>query len=314
MGSRQLQIAGILVMSTVAMGWFGSTAAMADRADRTGTTAENNAQQERLMQRYERMIAFNLDNAHTLPSALVDSLMAQFRDLPLGDRIAAWADYFWRRGDARYLFGLAEGGYAVEGRLVDDFATDCILFFYRTLELGRSSSALEAVQFAYGTRFYGAALETVVSPEGRLDYDNPVHLDYTLDIIRSQIWGKDVTRSLGSAVRDRTGTARYDPDSVQVYYLPRDALAPAAMRNGDVVFFVSDESTESGRRLREQGVIIAHVGIIRIENGIPQLIHPASKGLEGIYAGGKVEKLPLATYLQRVENFKGIMVTRVESF
>ena len=72
--------------------------------------------------------------------------MQAISSLALGDRIAAWANYFWGRGDARYHFGLEDGGYANAGRLVDDFATDCVLFFYRTTELGRSSNALEAVR------------------------------------------------------------------------------------------------------------------------------------------------------------------------
>ena len=270
------------------------------------------AAQARLMALYEKMVRFNLDNPRTVPSATIDSLMALRESLPLGERIAAWADYFWRRGDASYLFGLADGGYCKEGRLVDDFHTDCVLFFYRVTELGRSSSALEAVQFAFGTRFYGAILEDVVDGQGRVDYDNAVHLDYSEDLVRSGIWGQDVTAQLGEPAADQAGTTRYPSGTVQ--YLPKERVDYGALRDGDVIWFVCDEKTEAGRKLRESGTMIGHLGIIEVEQGEPQLIHAAAKGLSGLYAGGKIEKVPLKTYLARVETFKGLIATRIENF
>ncbi|MFH1143623.1 MAG: hypothetical protein V1774_03680 [Candidatus Eisenbacteria bacterium] len=270
------------------------------------------AAQARLMALYEKMIQFNLDHAHTLKSGTIDSLMAQYAELPLGEKIAAWADYFWQRGDAVYLFGLADGGYVREGRLVDDFRTDCVLFFYRVTELGRSSSALEAVQFAFGTRFYGAILEDVVDAQGRVDYDSPVHLDYSIDMVRSGIWGQEITSQLGDVVADQAGSTRYAPQSIS--YLPKQNLDPARLMDGDIVYFISDESTAAGRALRDAGAMVGHIGVIKIERGEPQLIHAAARGLDGLYVGGKVEKLPLQTYLARVENFKGLLATRIENF
>jgi hypothetical protein len=265
--------------------------------------------QKRLMQLYEQMVQLNLDNERTLPSSLIDSLMTEFSSLNLGERIAAWADYFWRRGDVAYLFGLEAGGYAKEGHLVDDFATDCVLFFYRTTELGRTGSALEAVQFAFGTRFYGAMLEEAVQEDGRIDYSSPVHLDYSLEILRSGMWGRDVTDSLGVCEMDQAGSVRYEPKSVS--YLPKERIRYAALRSGDIVFFVSDESTPPGRKLREAGAMIGHMGILRVESGRVMLIHAAAQGLGGLYEGGRVAKVGLRTYLERVETFKGIMVARL---
>ncbi|MBD3236408.1 MAG: DUF1460 domain-containing protein [Candidatus Eisenbacteria bacterium] len=269
-------------------------------------------QQERLMRRYEQMVQFNLDQPYTLPSATIDSLMQRLSARPVGERIAGWADYFHQRGDARYRFGLAEGGYVSEGRLVDDFHTDCVLFFYRTTELGRSSSAVEAVQFAFGTRFYGATLEEVVSDEGRVDYDSPVHLDYTVDIIRSGIWGQQITATLGETVADEAGTDRYPPGTV--HYVPKQKVRWAQLQDGDIVYFVSDEATDAGRRTREVGAIIGHLGIVEVEGGQVYVIHAASKGLAGFYESGRVVKVPLKTYLERVETFKGVMATRIEDF
>jgi hypothetical protein len=77
---------------------------------------------------------------------------------------------------------------------------------------------------------------------------------------------------------------------------------------------VSNEATSAGQAVRGSGAVIGHVGIARLEGGEVQLIHPAAKPLAGVYAGGKIEKLPLRTYLERVDTFKGIMVTRIENF
>lgn len=269
-------------------------------------------QQERLMRRYEQMIQFNLDQPHALPSAVIDSLMERFESRPVGERIAGWAGYFYHRGDARYLFGLAEEGYVGQGRLVDDFHTDCVLLFYRATELGRSSSAIEAVQFAFGTRFYGATLEEVVSDEGRVDYDSPVHLDYTVDIVRSGIWGRDISATLGETVADAAGTDRYPPGSLQ--FVPKKNVRWAQWLDGDIVYFVTDETTPAGRKTREVGAIIGHLGIVKVEGGQVYLIHAASKGLEGLYEGGRIVKVPLKAYLGRVETFKGILATRIENF
>lgn len=288
-------------------------AGMLPAAAQTGDAEATNEEYQRtLMDRYEKMVAYNLDNDHTIPSALIDSMMSRFQSLRLGERIAAWADYFYQRGDVKYKFGLKADGYVSHGRLVDDYNTDCVLFFYRVTELGRSNNALEAVQFAFGTRFHGASLEKVVGCEGRVDYDDPVHLDYAIDQIRSGIWGADITKQIGRCEADQAGSSRYDGGLLT--FLPKDKVDYRKFHCGDIVFFVSDETGESGKRLREFGAIIGHIGVIKTEGEQVILIHPASTAIEGLYDGGKLEKLPLKTYLERVENFKGIMVTRIENF
>lgn len=312
-GQRLLAVgisAGVIGVWLMGVGLLANAALITPAAAAAGTPEEE--QQERLMQRYEKMVQFNLDNDRALPSTVIDSLMARFQHFEVGERIAAWADHFWRRGDAKYLFGLAPDGYVSKGRLVDDFRTDCVLFFYRTTELGRSSSAVEAVQFAFGTRFYGATLEEVVRADGGVDYDSPVHLDYTVDIIRSGIWGQEITELLGSSVADEAGSSRYESGSVR--FVPKKTIAWEKLQSGDIVYFVSDETTDSGKKLRKIGAIIGHLGIVRIEGGQIYLMHAASKGLEGLYQGGKIEKVALRTYLERVESFKGIMITRIENF
>jgi len=268
--------------------------------------------QARLMALYDKMIQFNLNSPHARPAAEIDAEMAKLAPLPVGERIAAWADWFYQLGDTTYVYGRDPQGYVTQGRLVDDCHTDCVLFFYRTTELGRSSSALEAVQFAFGTRFYGASLEEVVRPDGRVDYDTPVHLEYAMDILRSGYWGADITASLGPTVADAAGAARYPAGTVT--YVPKEKLVAEKLQSGDIVYFITDETTPRGRSVREIGDLIGHLGIIKVENGTPVLIHAASKGLAGLYPGARVEKVPLATYLERVGNFKGVMATRIENF
>jgi hypothetical protein len=266
---------------------------------------------DRIIGRFETMVAYNLDNPHVLPSQQIDSLMATIGGKPVGERIAFWADWFQRDGRARYLFGLDPGGYVTEGRLCDDFQTDCVLFFYRTTELGRSTTAREAVQFAFGTRFYGATVEEAILPDGKVRYDIPAHLDYSEDIIRSAIWGKDVTPTIGPVEPD-SGNARFAKGTLS--YVPKTRIDYSALQSGDVVFFLLDENTPKGAEARAQGVLIQHIGIVKVEDKVPVLIHAAKLGLTGFYDGGKIERVPLKSYLDRIDLFKGVVVSRIEEF
>jgi hypothetical protein len=266
----------------------------------------------KLIRFYNKMVARNLDHETSLPSAVIDSVMAELEGMSVRERIGGWADFLYRRSGAKYVFGLDEDGYVSRGLLVDDKNTDCVLFFYRTSELGRSNSAVEAVQFAYGTRFYGAPIVEAVGADGTVDYDNEAHLDYTIDMIRSGIWGTDVSDSVGVTVADRTGTSRYPPDSVR--YIPSDKIDYGAIKTGDGIHCVLDENEESGRKIRDSGAMIGHIGVAVREGGTVYIIHPASSGLPGVYEGGRIVKVPLKTYLDRVDKFKGIIVTRVQLF
>ncbi len=283
-----------------------------DSSDDASAGPIDEEQQRRLMMRYEKMVHFNLESARVVPADDIDARMLEMSGLEMGDRIATWAEYFWNRGDARYVYGRDPGGYVTEGRLVDDFNTDCVLFFCRVTELGRSTSALEAVQFAFGTRFLAGSLEKIVDDQGRVNYDDPVHLDYTEDMIRSGIWGRDVTAELGPVHADQAGTARYEPGSIA--YAASADLDLSKLRNGDIIFFVSNDKVPAGQAIRATGAVIGHVGIARIEAGQAMLIHPAAKPLDGVYRGGRIEKVPLQTYLERVDTFKGIIATRIDNF
>ncbi len=267
---------------------------------------------EALMARFDRMVKYNLDNKYVVASAKIDSLANAYQALPLGDRIAAWARWFAARGGTGYLYGRDPGGYVTDGRIAQDFATDCVLFMYRVTELGRSSSAAEAIQFAFGTRFYGGTLADVIDDQGRVNYDDPVHLEYSEDMIRSQIWGEDVTDSLGTSQLDRIGSSRVPPDTLR--YLPAAAIDESKIHNGDILWFIGDETEPGAAEKRRESTLIHHIGIAVRTGDTVELVHPAKRPLPGIYDAPGIVKVPLRTYLQRVGRFKGVVVTRLKEF
>jgi hypothetical protein len=258
------------------------------------------------------MVRYNLDNPAVVPSAVLDSVAARLASRRLGERTVAWARWFHDQGSVRYGYGRDPGGYVTEGRLCQDFVTDCVLFMCRVSELARSASAREAVQFAFGTRFYGASVEEAIAEDGRVKYDVPAHLEYSEDMIKSGIWGADVTSECGAALRDTVGSSRVPPDTLS--YLPSPAIGYDHLQSGDFVWFVGDENEPGAREARAGGTLIHHIGILERTAGELFLIHPASRPLPGLYAEPGLRRLPLAVYLARVGRFKGIVVTRLLEF
>ena len=257
-----------------------------------------------LLERFDKMVRMNLDQPYVVDSGRLDAAMGLFADLPLGERIASWANWFRELGRSRYVFGLDAQGYVAQGRLCQDFATDCILFLYRVTELARSTTAEEAVQFAFGTRFYGASVERAVAADGKVDYEDPAHLEYSEDMITSGIWGQDVTTSLGTNL-EKSG---------DVTFIPTKDIPYRELKSGDMIWFVGDakrppDSVDDGRETR-----IHHVGFIDARQGSVDLIHAAMKPLPGIYEEAGVVRVALKTYLERVDRFEGIVVTRLEEF
>lgn len=267
---------------------------------------------EALLARFETMVRFNLDNGKVVPSAQLDSLANAWAPMSLGDRVAAWARWFLARGDVRYLYGRDPGGYVTEGRLCQDFGTDCVLFMCRTTELARSASAREAVQFAFGTRFYGASVERAVREDGRVDFDDPAHLEYSEEMIQSGVWGADVTAECGAALRDTVGSLRAPADTVR--FLPTAGIDYAKLKNGDIVWFIGDETAPGAIEQRREGTMIHHLGMVVREGDRVLVIHPAARPLPRVYDRTGLVEVPLETYLSRVSRFKGILVTRLQEF
>jgi len=230
-------------------------------------------------------------------------------DLDTPARVGWWARQFLAADTAVYCFGPADGGYVSEGRLVLDERHDCISLLYRTTELAHAADPADAVARALATRFAGADPDSVVDATGRVDYDHPAHLDFSIDMIRSGHWGRDVTGSLSGAVPDSVGTPRYRAGTVTV--VPRDKLVPGELREGDVVWLVLDVANTGARELRDTyGLMVGHVGLVIEQDREPWLVHAASSGLEGRYEGGHIVAVPVVEYLQRVERYGAVVITR----
>jgi pimeloyl-ACP methyl ester carboxylesterase len=243
------------------------------------------------------------------PKTAEDELLASEQGQPTPERIGAWARRFLEADEVVYLFGPAEGGYVAEGALVSDRRQDCVSLLYRVSELAQARDHEDALDWALRTRFAGAVLDSVVGPDGQLDYDAPVHLDYSLDMIHSGMWGFDVTRGLAGVTIDTVGTPRYPAGSFE--YVPTAELDPKDLNEGDIAWFVLNPAHEGAANLREEyGLVIGHIGILIVDDGRPWLVHAARSDLEGWYEGGTVVKVPLVDYLARVDRFAGIIVTR----
>jgi hypothetical protein len=262
--------------------------------------------------RLQRLLERNSDPVISLPETLLTERIQTWRALPVGARVARWAQLFATRTDNAYCFGPKPGGYVGDSLLVQDHKFDCVLLFYRCTELARAASARDAILVALSTRFAGGDPAHVVGPTGSVDYNDPAHLDYSEDFAATGLWGRDVTREIGAAVADADGTERYPAGSR--YFIPTAAVAKARLQDGDLLFFVLNEKHDGARKLRQQyGLLIGHQGIVHRAGDTVNVIHAASSDLSGVYQGNRVVEVPLATYLQRVDRYKGIMVSRLDS-
>lgn len=258
----------------------------------------------------ERLLRRNLNPAVSVPESVLAGRQEAWWHLPVGERVAHWAEFFLWRKATTYLFGLKPGGYVADSLLVQDFRQDCVLFSYRCAELAQTSTPSEAVLWALRTRFAGASPESVVTATGAVDYDHPAHLDDSLDMVRSGLWGRDVTSEVGIAVPDTAGTPRYPPGSFS--YIPSTQLRLDRLVDGDFLYFVFDENLPRGRKMRQDtGTPIGHQGIVRRAGAQVDVIHAAVAALPGEYEGNRIVRVSLPTYLRRVESWKGIIVTRL---
>lgn len=257
------------------------------------------------------IVRLNLRAESLFSLSVTDSLLAAEQDRSVAERIGLWARRFLADPDSEYRFGPEPGGYTHEGLLVSDHRQDCVSLCYRATELARAGSAPDAILIALRTRFAGADPDSVADSAGRVDYDRGEHLDFSIDMIRSGLWGRDITGSLPGTMPDSIGTSRYRPFSFS--WLPKDKLDPSLLREGDIVWLVLDPARERTRQLRESvGLVIGHLGILIEEAGELHLVHAASSDLEGEYEGGRVVSVALATYLRRVDAFGGLMITRFD--
>jgi hypothetical protein len=215
-------------------------------------------------------------------------------ELPLGGRIAYWAERFVGTPYDTDPLGL----YVRTRRIVADEAVDCMYLTFRAVELATSATPGEAVAQGLHRRFL---------TEGRmadgLVENYAERFEYGEDMVFSGKWGRNITGELGktAAISGSRGRER-------VVILPKETLATKRfqqqLRDGDVIYWVKDP------KKRVVGEIVAHLAFIRVKDGAPYLVHASgSKSKWSTPDGGKVKEVPFAEYL-RGSKFVGAFVTR----
>jgi hypothetical protein len=262
--------------------------------------------------RLAALVRRNSSPAVSLPETLLAARIREWRARSPGERVALWANLFATRNDNTYCFGPKPGCYVGDSLLVQDYKLDCVSLFYRCNELARADSPRDAILLALSTRFASGMPDRVVAPSGAVDYDDASHLDYSEDFAAAGFWGRDATREVGDAIPDAAGTSRYPPGSR--WFIPKDRIRFDRLRDGDLLLFVLDETNAKAQALRrDYGLLVGHQALADVDGEVVYQIHAAQSPLSGVYEGNRVVRVPLGTYLQRVERFKGIMVVRPEA-
>jgi hypothetical protein len=225
----------------------------------------------------------------------IASLQAECSDMPVGERIAFWAEKFVGTPYDPDPLGI----YVTKQVIVADKMVDCMYLTFRAAELALSNSPASAVEAALSMRF---------QKKGILEHGEVMNYDerfqYAMDMLLSGKWGTDITPTLPGATGMK-GSRGVD----RVSYLPAGAI-PGAMghlRSGDIVYFVKDPSK------RMVGEIVGHIGIIKregkrediTENETLYLIHASGHKNHG----GEVKKVLFGDYVRDMP-FAGIMVGR----
>lgn len=220
-----------------------------------------------------------------------DSEIAAFQretaGLPVGERIALWAEKFVGTPyDPDPL-----GEYVTRRAIVADDRVDCMYLTFRAVELALGGSPLGAEEEALEKRFITRG---VVEGGKVLNYED--RFQYASDMIASGKWGREITASLPGST-EMEGSRGYE--KVPVVPASQAARSAALLKSGDVVYFVKDPA----RRVADE--IIGHIGIIKREGGSVYLIHASGRKKHG----GKVRKELFADYLSSMP-FAGIRVSR----
>lgn len=229
-----------------------------------------------------------------MTDAEIASAQKRLAGLPVGDRIAFWADAFIGTPyDTDPL-----GKYVRTERVVCDAEVDCMYLVFRAAELATSDSPVAAEQRALELRFRTKGIVN----EGRVtNYDE--RFEYAEDMITSGKWGSDVTAAVGGTKVIPGARGR---DTITI--LPVDEISRpdslARLRDGDIIYFVKDPAK------RVVGEVIGHLGIIKVEGGVPMLVHASgSKSGPDRPGGGVVKKVLLGDYLSGTK-FIGVQLTR----
>ncbi|MEO5359830.1 MAG: DUF1460 domain-containing protein [Nitrospirota bacterium] len=208
--------------------------------------------------------------------------------LPLGQRIAFWAEQF-----VGTLYDTDPlGAYVRNNVIVYDSVVDCMYHTFRAVELSIGQTPEEAVSVALNLRFKDRG---VLGDSGKVqNYDN--RFEYAEDMILSGKWGRDITAEIGTTLKIKGARGI---ESTEI--IPKDAVESAKLNSGDIVYFI--KAVEK----RVVGEIVAHLGIIKREGSKVYLIHASGK--KNAQNPGHVKKLLFEDYIAQM-SFIGIKVTR----
>lgn len=224
----------------------------------------------------------------------IAKLQGELKLTPVGKRIAFWADAFVGTPYDTDPLGV----YVSCKKVVCDIEVDCMYLAFRSAELATSETPLAAEVRALDLRF-----RTKGRVENGIVMNYEDRFEYGEDMVTSGKWGEDVSAKVGKTekVAGSRGRDYYD-------YVPKAVmLKPEALKNlqdGDIIYFVKDPSR------RAVGEVVGHLGVIKVENGKPMLIHASgSKKGKDRPGGGVVKKVDLLGYLTNMK-FIGVIIAR----
>lgn len=235
----------------------------------------------------------------------IATVQADLRPLPLGQRIALWAEAFVGTPYDPDPMGV----YVRSRAIVADKRVDCMYLTFRAVELALSTSPEEALQRALEMRFVKTGR---LSPDGSVEnYED--RYKYAMDMITGGKWGRNITVEVLPETETVEVPGERDYGPVRIIPAANIPQALPALRSGDVIFFVKDPDK------RVVGEIIGHMGLLKREGKEIFLIHASGHKVplrasghklpSGEKQNGQVFKLPLAQYA-RTMPFAGIIITR----
>ena len=215
------------------------------------------------------------------------------KNLPVGERIASWAESFVGVPyDTEPV-----GAYVKNNVIVYDDAVDCMYITFRAVELALGDSPRGAMEIALDKRFITRGK---INENGKVvNYDD--RFQYGEDMIESGKWGREITRDLGAIISIKGERGRANVD-----ILPKEAVfaAQGKLMSGDIVFLIKKVEK------RVVGEIVGHIGIIKREGGQVYMIH--ASGRKGRDAKpSHVKKVKLSDYVGDM-GFIGIKTVRFE--
>ncbi len=216
----------------------------------------------------------------------VADIQREISVLPVGERIAFWAEQFI--GTPYDTDPLGE--YVRKSVIVADDRVDCMYLTFRAVELALGRDPGDSTRIALNVRFiHGGKVEDgkVINYEDRFRFGE--------EMIESGKWGKEITTTLGGNIKVPAASGK-----ATALILRGDVtLAFRDLSSGDIVFFVNPPEKIAA------GVIVGHIGIIKKEAGKIYLIHANGRK----ETGGSVKKILFSDYLSKMP-FAGIRVTR----